>query len=91
MCQRILSDEFSVQRVASEFVLMLLSNDQKEYCIAVSTELKEQTENTPNFISTIITADESWVFGHNPETTQQSSDSNFIMTEKALEVQSNVQ
>jgi hypothetical protein len=50
-----------------------MSNDQKEYCIAVSTELKEQTENDPSFISTIITSDESWVFDHNPETTKQSS------------------
>jgi hypothetical protein len=45
MCQRILSDELSVWHIASEFVLMLLSSDQKEYCVAVSTELKEQTEN----------------------------------------------
>ena len=73
MCQWILSGELSVRHIASKFVLLLLSNDQKEYCIAVSTELKEQTENDPNFIFTIITRDESWVFGHNPETTQQSS------------------
>jgi hypothetical protein len=73
MCQQILSDELSVRRIASKFVLMLLSIDQKEYCIAVSTELKKQTKNNPNFISTIITGDESWVFGHDPETTQQSS------------------
>jgi hypothetical protein len=73
MCQRILSDELSVWRIASKFVLMLLSNDQKAYCIAVSTELKEQTENDPNFISTMIIGDESWVFGHDPETSQQSS------------------
>ena len=66
-------DELSVRRVVSKFVLMLLSSDQKEYCIAVSTELKKQTENDPNFISTIITGDKSWVFGHDPETTQQSS------------------
>ena len=73
MWERILLDELSVRRVVSKFVLMLLSSDQKEYCIAVSTELKKQTENDPNFISTIITGDKSWVFGHDPETTQQSS------------------
>jgi hypothetical protein len=72
MCQRISSDEVSVQHIATELVLMLLSNDQKD-CIAVSTELKEQTKNDPNSISTFITGDKSWVFVHDPETTQQSS------------------
>jgi hypothetical protein len=49
MCQRILSDELSLQRIASKFVLMLLSIDQ-EYCIALSTELKEQTEKTQLYL-----------------------------------------
>jgi len=44
-------------------------NDQNEYCIAVCTELKEQAENNPNF----ITDDESWVFGYNSDMKQQSS------------------
>jgi hypothetical protein len=47
--------------------------DQKEHRIAVCTELKEQAENDPNFISNIITGDETWVFGYDPETKQQSS------------------
>ena len=62
-----------MQHIATKLVLMLLSSDQKEYCIAVSTELKEETKNDPNSISTFITGDESWVFGRDPETTQQSS------------------
>jgi hypothetical protein len=44
---------------AANFVPRLLSNDQKEHCVAVCSELKEQTENDPNFISTIITDDDS--------------------------------
>jgi hypothetical protein len=53
-------------------VSRLLSNDQKEHHIAVCCELKEQTENDPNFISIIITGDESWVYRYNPEMKQQS-------------------
>jgi hypothetical protein len=49
--------------IAAKFVPRLLSNDQKEHCVAVCSEIKEQTENDPNFISTIITGDESWVYG----------------------------
>jgi hypothetical protein len=48
---------------------MYVCNDQNEYCIAVCTELKEQAENDPNF----ITGDESWVFGYNSEMKKQSS------------------
>jgi len=52
-----------MQRIAAKFVTRLLSNDQKEHRIVFCIELKEQSENDPNFISTIITGDESWVFG----------------------------
>ena len=57
--------------IAAKFVPRLLSGDQKKYHIAVCAELKEQAEN-PNFISDIITDDESWVLGCNAETKQQS-------------------
>jgi hypothetical protein len=48
----------------------LLSSDQKEYHIAVRTELKEQAKNDPNCISTIITGEE---FGCVGKTLRQSS------------------
>jgi len=70
MCQRILSVELDIWRNAAKFVPRLLSSAQKEYRISVCTELKEQAENNPNFISTINTGDKSWVFGYDPETKQ---------------------
>jgi histone-lysine N-methyltransferase SETMAR len=73
MCQQILSDELNMRHIAAKFVPRLLSNDQKEHCVAICPELKEQIENDPVFISTIITGDESWVYGYDPETKQQSS------------------
>jgi len=45
--------------IAADFVPRLLSSDQKEYRISICTELKEQAKNDPNFISNIITGDES--------------------------------
>ena len=45
-CQRILSDETNMQRIAAEFVTRLLSSDQKERRIAFCIELKEQPEKT---------------------------------------------
>jgi hypothetical protein len=70
-CQRILSGELNMRRIAAKVVPRLLNNDQKEHRVAVCSELKDQTENGPNFIATIITGDESWVYGCDPETKQQ--------------------
>jgi hypothetical protein len=36
-------------------------------------ELKEQVRNDPDFLSKVITGDESWIYGYDPETKQQSS------------------
>jgi hypothetical protein len=44
-----------------------------EHRVAVCSKLKEQTEKDFNFISTINTGDESWVYGYAPDTKQQSS------------------
>jgi hypothetical protein len=63
----------------------MLSSDQKKYHFAVCTELKEQAENNPNFISTIITGDESWVSGYLGTTQAVVSveDSNLTVTEES--------
>jgi histone-lysine N-methyltransferase SETMAR len=68
-----LCHEIYVRRIAAKFVPRLLSNDQKEHHFAVCSELKEETENDHNFIFIIITGDEYWVYGYNPEMKQQSS------------------
>jgi hypothetical protein len=45
------------------FVPRLLSNGQREHRAAVSSELKEHIENDINFNCSVITGDESWVYG----------------------------
>jgi histone-lysine N-methyltransferase SETMAR len=59
--------------IAAKFVPRLLSNDQKEHLVAVCRELEYQARDDLNFISKVITGDESWVYGYDPETKQQSS------------------
>jgi len=71
-CQRILPDEINMRCTAAKFVPRLLNSDQKEHRVALCIELKEQAENDPNFISTIVTGDEACVFGHDAENNQQS-------------------
>jgi hypothetical protein len=62
--------ELNKRCTAVKFVSRLLSHVQKEHPVAVYSELKEHTKNDPNFIS-IITDDESLVYGCDPETKQQ--------------------
>lgn len=72
-CHSILSDELGMKRVAAKLVPKLLTEDQMEYRIEVCLELKNRVTNDPNFIKSIITGDETWVYGYDPETKVQSS------------------
>jgi histone-lysine N-methyltransferase SETMAR len=59
----------------------------------ICKELKDQARDDPNFISKVITGDESWVYGYDPETKQQSSQwksPNSPRPKKARRVRSNV-
>jgi hypothetical protein len=66
----------------------------KDVCnILVCMELKEQVRNDPDFISKVITGDESWIYGYNPDTKQQSSQwkcPSSPRPKKARQVKSNV-
>ena len=90
--QCILLDSLNTRCISARFVPRLLSDDQKAHRVSVCKELK-QVRDDPNFISNIITCDETWVCGYDPETKQQSSQwksPNSPRTKKALQVRSNV-
>jgi hypothetical protein len=57
--------------IATKFVPQLLANDKKQRRVNVCLELREKANEDPNFISR-ITGDESWIYGYDPETKQQS-------------------
>ena len=69
--QRILMDNLNMRRISARFVPRLLSDDQKAHRVSVRSELKQQARDDPIFISNIITGDETWVYGYDPETEQQ--------------------
>ena len=62
-----------MRHISARFVPRLLSDDQKALHVSVCREIKQQARDDPNFISNIITGDETWVYGYDPETKQQSS------------------
>ena len=72
-CQRVLTEELGMHRVAAKFVPTILTADQKQQRVNVCTELRHLASNDETFLSTVITGDESWVYGYDPETKRQSS------------------
>jgi len=62
-----------MRRVAAKFVPRLLTQDQKDTRLTLCQELENQIESDPNFLSEVITGDESWCYGYDPETKQASS------------------
>jgi [histone H3]-lysine36 N-dimethyltransferase SETMAR len=71
--QRILTQDLGMRRVAAKFVPRLLTEDQRKSRLTVCQDLKRELENDPNFLSRVITGDESWCYGYDPESKQASS------------------
>jgi hypothetical protein len=64
-----------MRHIAVKFVPRLLTSDQKQRREKVCLEIREKANEDPTFIriSGIITGDESWNYGYDQETKQQSS------------------
>ncbi|KAJ4439787.1 hypothetical protein ANN_07915, partial [Periplaneta americana] len=69
----ILRDDLNMNRVAAKFVPKLLSPEQKDLRRDVAQDLLDTANTDPGFLNTVITGDESWVYGYDPETKRQSS------------------
>ena len=90
--QCILVDNLNMRCISARYVPRLLSNDQKAHRVSVCRELKQQASDDPNFISNIITGNETWVYGYDLETKQQLQwkSPNSPRPKKACQVHSNV-
>jgi len=71
--QTILTCDLNMHCVVTKFVPMFLTPEQKERRVAICQELRRRVLDDPSFMSRVITGDESWVYGYDPETEQQSS------------------
>ena len=69
----ILTEDLNLQRVSAKFVPKLLTEQQKELRKEIFEDMLNLANHDPKFIKTIITGDETWVYGYNPETRFQSS------------------
>ncbi|XP_022239456.1 histone-lysine N-methyltransferase SETMAR-like [Limulus polyphemus] len=89
----IMTKDLAMKRVVAKFVPKLLTVEQKELRVEVSQDMLDSTNSDPDFMNTIITGDESCVYGYDPETKSQSSQwkhSTSPRPKKARQVRSNV-
>jgi len=62
-CQAILTEKRNMHRVAAKFVPRALTEDQKANRVNISQELLDRVSIDENFLKTIVTGDETWVYG----------------------------
>lgn len=67
-CYEILIEKLMMHREATKFVSRLMMTEQKEHHIQVCQKLLEHAEGDENFLSLIITGNESWFYDYNSET-----------------------
>jgi len=53
--------------------LVILTAEQKNWRLSVATNMVQEAESDEKFVGQIITGDETWVYGYDPETKRQSS------------------
>jgi len=62
-----------MRHVAAKFAPRILTAKQKEWRLSVATNMLREAESDENFMEQIITCDETWVYGYDPEMKRQSS------------------
>jgi len=69
----ILTADLGLRRVSAKFVPKLLKVEQKQLRLEIAQDMLDCVESDSNFLNTVITGDESWVYRYDPETKAQSS------------------
>jgi histone-lysine N-methyltransferase SETMAR len=89
----ILTFDLAMRRVSAKFVPKLLTMEQKQLRLEVSQDMLDYANSDPEFLNIVITGDESCVYGYDPETKAQSSQSKHSTSprpKKARQVRRNV-
>lgn len=88
-----LTDDLNMKRVSAKFVPWLLIENQKNNRLNVCYDLREQVGNDPQILSKVVTGDDTWCYGYDPERKQALSQwktPNSPKPKKARKVRSNV-
>jgi hypothetical protein len=69
----IVTKDLQMCRAVAKFVPKLLSSqEQQQLCLEVTWDMLECANEDPEFLKTVITGDQMWVYRYDPETKVQS-------------------
>ena len=68
----VLKNNLQMRKVSAKLVPKNLTVQQNDNRKDICTDFIERIEQDPNFLKSIITGDESWIFEYDPETKRQS-------------------
>ncbi|UYV76648.1 hypothetical protein LAZ67_14001573, partial [Cordylochernes scorpioides] len=71
---RIVTKDMKLKKTPAKFIPRFLTNEQKLCRLATCENMLEMTRTDPEWKDKIITGDETWVYGHDPETKRQSAE-----------------
>jgi len=71
-CNTILTDDMHMKHVCAKLVPRLLTDDQREQRQTIARDLFKHSCEDMQFLKNTMIGDESWVYGYDLETKQQS-------------------
>ncbi|UYV71396.1 hypothetical protein LAZ67_8002973 [Cordylochernes scorpioides] len=71
---RIVTEDLNLKKTPAKFIPRFLTNEQKLCRLATCEDMLEMTRTDPEWKDKIITGDETWVYGYDPETKRQSAE-----------------
>ena len=79
-----------MRRVSAKFVPRVLTVEPKQQRLSISLELLDHAASDFSFLGNVITGVETWVYGYDPETRVQSSQSKSPSSPPAKKARSNI-
>ncbi|UYV83512.1 hypothetical protein LAZ67_23001282 [Cordylochernes scorpioides] len=71
---RIVTEDLRLKKTPAKFIPRFLTNEQKLCRLATCEDMLEMTRTDPEWKDKIITSDETWVYGYDPETKRQCAE-----------------
>ncbi|UYV82351.1 hypothetical protein LAZ67_21001768 [Cordylochernes scorpioides] len=71
---KIVTEDLKLKKTPAKFIPRFLTNEQKLCRLATCEDMLEMTRTDPEWKDKIITGDETWVYGYDPETKRQSAE-----------------
>ncbi|UYV74029.1 hypothetical protein LAZ67_11001878 [Cordylochernes scorpioides] len=70
----IVTEDLKLKKTPAKFIPISLTNEKKLCRLATCEDMLEMTRTDPEWKDKIITGDETWIYGYDPETKRQSTE-----------------